>query len=191
VLKKPSKSRWNSFVGVSGRSGKVRGLEEERNPLHRGRVEYSTATILVHLSDEDGKGWTVMAVDRKTRRWAVAQCSRQVKRKIGFVVILLALVFCTACGGDLTSNTTRNSGKAPQPMLEPTLLESVATLPPASLIEMLRAEMRDAAPAPARERHPASKLVGDGCDETSFAFYETKGDQSQYIGLYHFAYRKH
>jgi hypothetical protein len=31
----------------------------------------------VHLSDEDGKGWTVMALDRKTRQWAVAQDSTQ------------------------------------------------------------------------------------------------------------------
>ena len=33
--------------------------------------------LLVHLSDEDGAGWTVMAVDRPTRRWAVAQAGRQ------------------------------------------------------------------------------------------------------------------
>jgi hypothetical protein len=31
----------------------------------------------VHLSDEDGGGWTVLAVDRATRRWAVAQARRQ------------------------------------------------------------------------------------------------------------------
>jgi hypothetical protein len=31
----------------------------------------------VHLSDEDGHGWTVMAVDRATRRFAVAQARRQ------------------------------------------------------------------------------------------------------------------
>ena len=70
---KPRKSKWNSFVGVPGRGRTVRGLEEEFNPKHRARVEYSAGTILVHLSDEDGKGWTVMAVDRKTREWAVAR----------------------------------------------------------------------------------------------------------------------
>jgi hypothetical protein len=32
---------------------------------------------LVHLSNEDGKGWTVIAVDRATRRYAVAQARRQ------------------------------------------------------------------------------------------------------------------
>jgi hypothetical protein len=34
--------------------------------------------LLVHLSDEDGKGWTVLAVDRATRGCAVAQVLRQV-----------------------------------------------------------------------------------------------------------------
>jgi hypothetical protein len=34
--------------------------------------------LLVHLSDEDGTGWTVLAVDRATRGWAVAQALRQV-----------------------------------------------------------------------------------------------------------------
>ena len=33
-----------------------------------------TASI---LSDENGRGWTVMAVDRPTRRFAVAQARRQ------------------------------------------------------------------------------------------------------------------
>ena len=33
----------------------------------------------MHLSDEDGAGWTVLAVDRGTRRWAVAQARRQVE----------------------------------------------------------------------------------------------------------------
>jgi hypothetical protein len=33
--------------------------------------------LLVLLSGEDGAGWTVMAVDRPTRRWAVAQAARQ------------------------------------------------------------------------------------------------------------------
>ncbi len=74
---KPSKSRWNSFVGTPGRGRIIRGLEEESNPKHRARVEYNNGTILVHLSDEDGMGWTVMAVDRRTRRWAVAQDLRQ------------------------------------------------------------------------------------------------------------------
>jgi len=40
-------------------------------------VEHNRDTLLVHLSDEDGEGWTVLAVDRPTRRWAVAQSRRQ------------------------------------------------------------------------------------------------------------------
>ena len=31
----------------------------------------------MHLSDEDGDGWTALAVDRSTRAWAVAQASTQ------------------------------------------------------------------------------------------------------------------
>ncbi len=31
----------------------------------------------MHLSDEDGGGWTALAVDRATRRFAVAQAPTQ------------------------------------------------------------------------------------------------------------------
>jgi hypothetical protein len=51
----------------------VRGLHEEANPGHRLRVEHDRHTLLIHLSDEDGHGWTTIAVDRATRKWAVAQ----------------------------------------------------------------------------------------------------------------------
>ena len=54
-----------------------RVLYEAGNPAHRVRVEHNRDTLLVHLSDEDGQGWTVMAVDRATRRFAVAQARRQ------------------------------------------------------------------------------------------------------------------
>jgi hypothetical protein len=54
-----------------------RVLYEEGNPAHRVRVEHNRDTLLVHLSDEDGQGWTVMAVDRESRRFAVAQARRQ------------------------------------------------------------------------------------------------------------------
>jgi len=37
----------------------------------------SQDTLLVQLSDEDGSGWTVIAIDRKTREWSVAQRRRQ------------------------------------------------------------------------------------------------------------------
>jgi hypothetical protein len=52
-------------------------LQEDGNPAHRARVEHNQHTILVHLSGEDGKGWTVLAVDRRTRQWAVGQGRRQ------------------------------------------------------------------------------------------------------------------
>lgn len=56
---------------------KPRVLCEQDNPSHRLRVEHNQDTLLVHLSGEDGKGWTVLALDRATRRWAVAQAARQ------------------------------------------------------------------------------------------------------------------
>ena len=71
------KSRWTSFVASPVRGRVSRGLEEESNPKHRARVEHNRNTILIHLSDEDGVGWTVVAVDRKTREWAVAQAETQ------------------------------------------------------------------------------------------------------------------
>ena len=33
----------------------------------------------MHLSDEEGDGWTVLAVDRETRRWVVSQARRQME----------------------------------------------------------------------------------------------------------------
>lgn len=70
--------RWTSFVAADSAPGRVvRVLHEEMNPSHRVRVEHNSHTLLVHLSDEDGGGWTSIAVDRATRQWAVAQGPRQ------------------------------------------------------------------------------------------------------------------
>jgi hypothetical protein len=52
-------------------------LHEEANPSHRLRVEHDSNTLLIHLSDEAGDGWTTIAVDRASRRWAVAQGKTQ------------------------------------------------------------------------------------------------------------------
>jgi len=70
------RSRWTSFVADRD-AEPPRGLHEDGNPAHRLRVEHDADTLLVHLSDEDGAGWTVLAVDRATRRFAVAQARRQ------------------------------------------------------------------------------------------------------------------
>jgi len=67
-------SRWTSFVADAS-SGRI--LHEDGDPRHRLRVEHDRDTLLVHLSGEDGGDWTVLAVDRPTRRWAVAQAPRQ------------------------------------------------------------------------------------------------------------------
>jgi hypothetical protein len=70
--------RWTSFVTNDTSPGRIaRGLREEANPRHRLRVEHDDHTLLIHLSDEDGSGWTTIAVDRATRQWTVAQGSRQ------------------------------------------------------------------------------------------------------------------
>jgi hypothetical protein len=68
----PPRSRWTSFVAAPPRT-----LHEDGNPEHRLRVEHNADTLLVHLSNEDGRGWTVFAVDRATRRTAMAQARRQ------------------------------------------------------------------------------------------------------------------
>jgi catechol 2,3-dioxygenase-like lactoylglutathione lyase family enzyme len=73
----PPRSRWTSFLADRNEE-RPRLLHEHGNPEHRLRVEHNRDTLLVHLSDEDGKGWTVLAVDRATRGWAVAQALRQV-----------------------------------------------------------------------------------------------------------------
>jgi hypothetical protein len=67
-------SRWTSFAADPGQP---RVLREQGNPAHRARVEHDDRTLLVHLSDEAGDGWTVLAVDRASRRWTVAQARRQ------------------------------------------------------------------------------------------------------------------
>jgi len=76
---RPPRSRWTSSVGSYARGRAVRGLEEEGNPKHRVRVEHNSHTLLVHISDEDGRGWTTVAIDRSTREWAVAQRDRQLQ----------------------------------------------------------------------------------------------------------------
>ena len=65
--------RWTSFVASARRGRVARGLEEEGNPRHRVRVEHNRDTLLVHISGEDGHGWTTLAIDRATREWSIAQ----------------------------------------------------------------------------------------------------------------------
>ena len=74
--RQPPRSRWTSFVANADEE-RPRVLHEQGNPTHRLRVEHNRETLLVHLSDEDGRGWTVLAVDRPTRRLAVSQGLRQ------------------------------------------------------------------------------------------------------------------
>lgn len=64
-------SRWTSFVADPDRR---RILHEEGNQAHRLRVEHDRARLYIELSGEDSADpWTVLAVDRETRRYAVAQ----------------------------------------------------------------------------------------------------------------------
>ncbi len=66
--------RWSSFVADDAGD---HVLHEAGNPAHRCRIEHDDRILLVHLSGEDGAGWTALAVDRATRRWAVAQDGTQ------------------------------------------------------------------------------------------------------------------
>lgn len=75
-LPPPRRSRWTSFAADPADEN-PRILSERGNPAHRLRVEHNRDVLLVHLSDEDGRGWTVLAIDRPTRRWAVAQNRKQ------------------------------------------------------------------------------------------------------------------
>ena len=69
-------SGWGSFVADAEAAHVV---HEVGNPAHRCRVEHDAHTLLVHLSGEDGDGWTALAVDRATRRWAVGQARTQLE----------------------------------------------------------------------------------------------------------------
>jgi hypothetical protein len=74
------RGRWTSFVADADAAAArevVRGLHEQSNPDHRLRVEHDAHTLLIHLSGEDGDGWTTIAVDRAGRRCTVAQGRRQ------------------------------------------------------------------------------------------------------------------
>jgi len=79
TLEKPQRPgvRWTSFVASTRRGRVVRGLEEEGNPMRRVRVEHNRDTLLIHISGEDGHGWTTLAIDRTTREWSIAQRHRQ------------------------------------------------------------------------------------------------------------------
>jgi hypothetical protein len=43
------------------------------------RVEHDRETLLIHVSNEDGKGWTCIAIDRPTREWSIAQRRAQLE----------------------------------------------------------------------------------------------------------------
>lgn len=70
----PTRGRWTSFVADAPHGDRpVRTLREDGAPAHRARVEHDGSTVLVHLADPDGGGWTCLAVDRASRAWSVAQ----------------------------------------------------------------------------------------------------------------------
>lgn len=71
--------RWTSFVATTQKGRAIRGLQEEGNPNHRVKVTHNSATLLVHISDEDGKGWITLAIDRGTREWAISRRRRQLE----------------------------------------------------------------------------------------------------------------
>jgi len=90
TLPKPAKRsrRWTSFVGAPASGRVVRSLQEENNPSHRLRVEHNQHTLLIHVSNEDGDGWTTIALDRATREWTIAQRRRQLDAAIAACELL-------------------------------------------------------------------------------------------------------
>lgn len=73
-----SRGRWTSFLAAApGRGGQSLTLCERDNPNHRVRVEHDNHTLLVHISDEDGGGWTTVAIDRTSHAWSDAQRDTQ------------------------------------------------------------------------------------------------------------------
>jgi len=103
-------------------------------------------------------------------------------------VVLLLVAFlhiaplsaCVLFNKDAALGSNSNAPPVPVGTLQPGD-RSVTT---SNMIEQLRLEMHEASLSAARERHPASKLVGDGCTEISFVLLESKGGDTQYIGLY-------
>lgn len=73
------RGRWTSFEAAAPRGSTPRALEEAGNPDHRVRVEHDQHTLLVHISGEDGSGWTTLALDRATREWSIAQRKTQLE----------------------------------------------------------------------------------------------------------------
>ena len=69
--------RWTSFVATKQKGRAIRGLQEEGDPRLRVELTHNRDTLLVHLSDAEGKGWTTLAIDRPSREWAIAQRVRQ------------------------------------------------------------------------------------------------------------------
>lgn len=83
-------SRWTSFVADPDRR---RILHEDGNGAHRLRVEHDQTRLYVELSGEDGKGpWTVMALDRVSRLYAVAQAETRTAATQTAAVALAELV---------------------------------------------------------------------------------------------------
>ncbi len=74
-----NRGRWTSFEAAAPRGSTARALEEAGNPDHRVRVEHDQHTLLVHISGEDGSGWTTLALDRATREWSIAQRKTQLE----------------------------------------------------------------------------------------------------------------
>jgi hypothetical protein len=73
-----NRGRWSSFVAATAGTGRrSRTLFDESNPRHRVRVEHDNHTLLVHISDEHGGGWTTLALDRATGEWSIAQRDNQ------------------------------------------------------------------------------------------------------------------
>lgn len=77
-----------------------------------------------------------------------------------------------------------NPQAAPVPTVRPAPQENPSTPPSANQIGNLRNEMLNASVAAARQKHPASNFVGNGCSELAFEFVNATGNATQYAGVY-------
>src|SRR5262249_25696198 len=86
----PSKRsrRWTSFVAAPGRGRAIRGLQEEGHPAHRVRVEHNRHTLLVHVSNEDGRSWPTRATDGRAREWSIVQRRRRMPAAVAAYELL-------------------------------------------------------------------------------------------------------
>ena len=100
--------------------------------------------------------------------------------KTKLAIALLPCMFVSGCGNDPASNShplVTDAAPIPQKTL------STATSPPAGVIEALRTEMREAAPAPAREGTPLQASLVNAARRPPFPITTRKETTPNTLGF--------